>query len=943
MSTKTIEATLDSQALVPFPKTLTRPLPVHYHQFPMTEPGLSNDSPVSPSREVVSNLVEDLRKRLKTLRAKSGRKELPKRRTELLRRYLDGTWSDILAQHRSQAPGRAVVDALTQRVDTLVSVLFTEAVLDCGGDPPQGYAVLALGGYGRGALNPKSDVDLLFLFRKVERAHPVTRTILHTLWDLRFEIGYSTRTISDCLFASREDPDSLTSMYEARHLVGGRDLSEKLEDALNGQFFGRRARAFIAQKIEERRQRHARAGLSVQLLEPDVKESMGGLRETHAVGWLLKAHGIAAPDGLLETHLLNRRNFGLFQDALDFLLRTRNELHFLTGKRQDVLEHDLQPTAAIGLGYKDQNGELGVERFMRDYYRHARNIKHLSDLICERLHGQPSVAHRAVGFIVRRTLDDGSVLTHSSIGLPRKRKSFFEDNPWRLLSLFLDAQRFGVPINEPTRRRIQDGIHLVDDALRRSRKGAHIFLEILRAPGGVAETLRTMHELGILGAYIPEFDSLTCLVQYNRYHIYTADEHTLLAIEHIERLSTHSSEDGNLAHLKQAFKEIPRKEILYLAVLLHDIGKSVRGSDHSLEGATMAKRFLLRLGLPSEEIDGIVFLIRNHLQMSHISQRRDLSDERMLREFSRSVRHPDLLRMLYLLTYADLSAVTRTAWTAWKAHLLRELHTKTLRLLTQGAPSLEEERRQAASRDLVRAIGDRFEEGEVKTHLNRLPPHYAELNDSENVERHLNLIRKLEKASVAVGFAPSLFFSEVTVCTRDKPYRLSEICGVLSSNDINIFGAQAYTRSDGVVIDIFQVTTLDEASRRIHQRQVQNQLAGVFQEKIRLEELFIRHRRRWSRRRKPSARIPTEVHFENGISDKYTIIDIFAQDAVGLLYRITRTLSDLGLDIDTARVTTQADKAVDSFYALRKGEKIESREMQDPIRKELITRIESSA
>ena len=536
------------------------------------------------------------------------------------------------------------------------------------------------------------------------------------------------------------------------------------------------------------------------------------------------------------------------------------------------------------------------------------------------------------------------VLTHSSIGLPRRRKSFFEDNPWKLMSLFLDAQRFGVPINEPTRRRIQDSIHLVDDALRRSRKVAHIFLEILRAPGGVAGTLRTMHELGILGAYIPEFDNLTCLVQYNRYHIYTADEHTLLAIEHIERLSTRSSEDGNLAHLKQAFKEIPRKEILYLAVLLHDIGKSVRGSDHSLEGAAMARRFLLRLGLPSEEIDGIVFLIRNHLQMSHISQRRDLSDQRMLKEFSQSVRHPDLLRMLYLLTYADLSAVTRTAWTVWKAHLLRELYAKTLSLLTQGVPSLEEERRrQAASRDLVRAIGDRFEAGKVKAHLDRLPPHYAELNDSEYVERHLNLIRKLEKASVAVGFAPSRFFSEVTVCTRDKPYRLSEICGVLSSNDINIFGAQAYTRSDGVVIDIFQVTTLDEASHRIHQRQVQDQLAGVFQENIRLEDLFIRHRRRWSRRRKPSARIPTEVHFENGISDKYTIIDIFAQDAVGLLYRITRTLSDLGLDIDTARVTTQADKAVDSFYALRNGEKIESKETQDHIRKVLITRIESSA
>ncbi len=883
----------------------------------------------------------DLRKRLKDLRAKSGPKELPKKRIELLRRYLERAWDEVLSRHRSQASGQEVVEALTERVDTLISLLHREAVLDTGGDPPRGYVVLALGGYGRAALNPKSDVDLLFLSQKVEKAHPVTRTILHALWDLRFEIGYSTRTIPDCLSAAKEDPDSLTSLYEARYLVGDRKLAKKLEDALTGQFFGRRARTFVAQKVEERRQRHVRAGLSVQLLEPDVKESTGGLRETHAVGWLLKVRGVVTPDGLLKEHLLDRRNFRLYTEGLDFLLRTRNELHFLTGKRQDVLEHELQPTVALGLGYEDQNGELGVERFMRDYYLHARNIKHLSDFICERLDGQPSVARRVVGLIVRRTLDDGAVLTHSHIGLPRERKSFFESNPRRLLSLFLDSQRFGVPINEATRRSIQDSTQLIDADFRSSKEAAHIFLEILRAPGGVAVTLRTMHELGILGAYIPEFDSLTCLVQYNRYHIYTADEHTLVAIENLERLLTDSSDGGALSHLKRVFKEIPRKETLYLAVLLHDVGKSVRGSEHSAEGAAMARDFLVRLGLPSEQTKAIILLIKNHLQMSHISQRRDLSDERMLKEFSRSVKHPNLLRMLYVLTYADLSAVTRTAWTAWKAHLLRELYAKTLNILTSGSPSAEEERRrQAASRDLVGALSDRFGRGLVKKHVDRLPPHYAELNGSESVGRHLDLIQKLENSPVTVGFAPSRFFSEVTVCTQDKPYRLSEICGVLSSNDINIFSAQAYTRSDGIVMDTFQVTTLDETSHPIHQKQVQKQLAEVFQEKVSLEDLFVRHQRRWARRRKPAARIPTEIHFENDISDRYTIIDIFAQDAVGLLYKITSTLSDLGLDIYTARISTQADRAVDSFYAIRDGKKIESQEEQDRTRKELIARIE---
>ncbi len=889
-------------------------------------------------------IIDTLQKELATLRKACPPEDLHTKRTACLRSFLDITWEEIHAQHTAGASGTEVVQALTRRVDTLVCLLYSEAVNDSVHPPPEGYAVLALGGYGRGALNPRSDIDLLFLFHRIREADPITRSILHTLWDLRFDIGYSTRTISDCLTAARGDTDSLTSMLEARLLVGDPNLVRRLEEVLVGQFFGRKARAFVARKIEERRQRHIKAGLSVQLLEPNVKENTGGLRDTHTVGWLLKVRrGLNAPEGLLQEHLITRRNYQLYVDALDFLWRTRNELHFSTGKRYDTLEHDLQPAIARGLGYMDGGHELGVERFMRDYYRHARNIKHLTDLICERLNGKFSAANRAVGLIARRTLDDGATLSHSHIELPRKRKSFFSDDPYRLLSLFLDAQRFGVLLNETTQSAIKGHLRLIDEAFRHSPRAARIFSDILGAPEGVATTLHTMHELGVLGAYIPEFDSLTCLVQYNRYHIYTADEHTLIALENLERLGTYPAVEGDLVHLKQVFNEISRKNLLYLALLLHDVGKSARGQDHSTVGARMARDFLKRLNLPSDQIDTVVFLVQNHLTMSHISQRRDLSDEAMLKEFARQFKHPDVLRMLYLLTYADLSSITRTAWTAWKAHLLRELYVKTFNLLIlKGEPLREKDEYQAMDRHLVETLADRFGRHRLEAHLNNLPQRYADLTDLDGVATHLNLIEKLKKALVAVDVTRSGLFSEITICTRDKPYRLSKICGVLATNDINIFSAQAYTRTDGIVLDIFQITSVDGSPEidSARQEQLHRQLTEVFAEKVSIENLLARHQQRWSRRRSPAIPIPTEVHFENDISNRYTVIDIFAQDAVGLLYKITRALSDLGLDIYTARISTQADKAVDSFYVTQNGNKIESSGALEHIQKEVLARIE---
>ncbi len=858
-----------------------------------------------------------------------------------LRKFVDDTWERAQSRHAAGESGLEVVTSLTAAIDRLVHTLFVEAVETHGVPDSAGYAVIALGGYGRGHLSPGSDIDLLFLFGRVTEGDPVTRSILHTLWDLRFEVGYSTRTVSDCVTAGQEDVESLTSMLESRLLAGDPDLFGTYRTTIESRFTGRRARGFVQQKIREREQRHLRAGLSVQLQEPNLKENPGGLRDTHTVGWLLKARrNTVAPDGLLQERLLNRRSYNAYVEAFDFLLRIRSQLHFQTGKKHDVLDYDLQPQVASALGYRSEGEELAVERFMRDYYLHARTINHLTDLVCERLKTQPSM-NRAVDLIVRRELDDGALLSHTRVQLPKRRRTFFEDDPHRLLSLFLDAQSFGAHINEAAQQGIKDNLHLIDDTLRTSPKAAKIFLDILRGPLAVAATLRQMHELGVLGAYIPEFGGLTCLVQYNLYHVYTADEHTLVALQNLERLGD-ETQPQDLRSLHRVFREVARPELLYLGLLLHDAGKAVRGEDHSVVGAEMARNFLTRLGMPEAHIATVERLVLKHLTMSHISQRRDLDDESLLQEFAEEVDDPHTLRMLYLLTYADLSAVTRTAWTAWKGHLLWELFVKAFNHLTGHERLGESQRHQENVTALVEGLSDRYEPNVVRDHLERLPPRYAETSSEEEIARHLDMIEELATHTASIRFTRSGLFTEVVLCTHDHPYRLSQICGVLATNDLSVFSAQAYTRADGAVLDTFQVTGPDGTAEVEDTRKKRfiEQLIDVLEQKTPVSDLFDRHRERWSRRRRPTYGSNVEVRVENDVSDEHTVIDIFAPDETGLLFRITQALSDFDLDIATARIGTQADRAIDAFYVRHKRDgKIADPERLEALQTQLLQKL----
>ena len=879
-------------------------------------------------------------------RSGSSASETPSEReaVQVFKSFLESQRQRILNLHRSGAHGISVSSALCQMVDNVIKRAYEKMTQDILGyrhrDGSHGVhlapcAVAALGGYGRGLLNPQSDVDILFIIRSHDqKTEKIVKGILYLLWDLRFDIGHSVRTPKECVHQAKRDITSKTAMLESRYLAGNTSLYREFQDAIVGQL---NDRAFIKAKLAEKNQRHARTGLSVQLLEPNVKESPGGLRDIHTVQWLLKARkGSFFLESLLSSKLLPKRDYHLYVGALDFLLEVRNELHFLEGAKSDVLRYELQPQIAKALGYCDSPEGLAVEDFMRNYYLQARNTKHISDLLCNKLGGKNSKLRR----FPKKDLADGTILSGGEIYLPKRRSSFFKEDPTRLLSIFFQAQRYRACISETAYRQIRIDLDLVDDDFRRSPQNRDMFLKILKAPYGVASTLFSMHELGVLESYIPEFGRINCLVQYDTYHVFTADEHTLVAIENIERIRG----NGSPYTIARVLYEITGKiELLYLAILFHDIGKG-EGKDHLKRGAQLSREVLSRWNFCDKERDTVEFLVANHLIMSQNSQRRDFNDPKFKETFAEKFPDLETLKMLYLLNYADLSALTKEALTDWKETLLTDLYYKTSERITSGAKEEEEKQKaEDALKKILTQLQDEFPEDKIRNHIRSLPPRYVLSNDAEHIRTHIKLVDSLDTQPIALSPQPESQFTSVHFAAKDRPYLLSQICAILAVNDINIFSAEIYTRADHTALDTFRVTDAKTHGpvRAGSWAEVEKQLQDIFGGHQSTELLFRQHERRWSKRKEPpkSAR-PTKVVFEAGVSDIYTVIDVFAQDTVGLLYKITRTLSDLGLDIHTAKITTEVDQTVDAFYITKvDGSRITYPDEQEIIADTLLDRI----
>ncbi len=853
--------------------------------------------------------------------------------------------------HRAGASGLEVVARHADLVDAVICQLFwlADRVMPRSlQERTEGCAVLALGGYGRRELNPASDVDVMFLHpRRVdEYIRVILDHVLYFLWDLGFTVGHSCRSQADAVRMMDADLTSRTSMLEARFLAGSGRVFADFQDRMWKTLQGRRSQQYIQLKLQEQDQRHEKYGGSVYLQEPNIKEGPGGLRDFHTALWVARArHRLDDLKALPALGLLTPVELAQCLQALDFLLRVRSELHYLHGGKSDVLSLSLQEAVAANLGFRDET-TYGVGRFMQQYFLRARALHQLSGRLIERCVARPGSHVEAVMKKLRaRDIGDEFTELNRQIHILPAQGHCFREDPIRLLKIFWYCLEMGYDLSPDAKEAIRSHLDLVDDEFRRSNRALGFFLAILKAPRGIASILRQMHHLGFLSAYIPEFSRVTCLVQFDYYHRYTVDEHTFVLLDHLEALE--KAEDPRLQEFRRIASELKKPEVLKLAILFHDLGKG-EGHGHVERGVTLAEAALTRMGLADHDIAGVMFLVAQHLSMAHIAERRDLDDERMIIDFARLVGDVDLLKMLYLLTYLDINAVGPQVWTDWKGTLLWELFIKTHTILTRGVPEGEEEQRKAAAlrAALVEELEPEFGAEVVRQHLDLMPIRYVLTTASAKVAQHLQLIERVRRGEpVAVRWAgfPLAGYSEVSVCAPGAPGRFAKVVGTLTANGINILSAQLFSRADGVFIRTFQVS--DGRGAALDDETVWHRFArdlkGVVLDQMNVREL-IKSRRR-DLLAKPISRggeMHTRVEFDNVVSERYTVIDVRAQDRLGLLYVISSTLSDMDLDVALAKIATEMDQAVDVFYVTEKdGSKVAEGTRMEQIREALVRAI----
>jgi len=881
-----------------------------------------------------------------------------------LKRFLAARHQEIALAHRSGATGFDTCSALTATMDEAIrsafaSLAHSKAAHASGfsSSAHEHIAVLALGGYGRGELCPKSDIDVMVLCHpgsRKDEIEGIAKAFLHELWNAGLDVGHSVRTVEEAIGLHGKTVDSWASMLESRYVCGSKQLAETFFAQLRARSSSADNSWFIEGVFKEMESRHERYGNSVKLLEPNVKKSAGGLRDFHAIYWLFlgtdpsyrpdQAEPVSPAsawflDILRDRDVIDADEYGAAVEALQFLLRSRHEMHYLRQSLHDTLEYALQCEVAEGLGYGNRNVLHAVEVFMREYYVRARAIYQLNRRLS---HGfREAIDPYAAGTQPahpRKTIDEIFFLHDDLLSSDPSVKQFTSTK--QLFEALLISAENDVDMDNRLRQTIERSVHLLTNESRSSEELSGMFGRILRTKR-VAKTLHTMNELNVLGRYIPEFGDLVAFFQHNVYHYFTADEHTLIAIANVEGLREQQGV------LREVFRNLRRKDILYLAILLHDIAKPHGVADHEITGVRMAEEILRRLNMNDATPD-VTFLVRNHLAMEQVAFRRNVHDPETIKEFAAKFERPEQLDYLYLLTYADLSAVNINVWTEWKSSLLQELYQRAFEVLTRNLRGVQvDDFHQSRHLDAVQEIVDRLGASMPREHVERhlqgiRNESYISLFSEDEIGQHIH--KSASDETVSTMFTHQEGHTEITIITEDAPFALAKFCAVLAANDANIFDANVFTREDGIIIDRFRVS--DASTRQqIEQRvctKITTDLNQVMRGELDIEHLFQAHRRKWKRRPRvpsnPNVRI--DVEFED--NPRYTIIDVYAPDSLGFLYRITETISKLGLDIYFAKIGTRMDGIVDAFYTLdRTGKPVTDTEHRQLIKSEILATIKA--
>jgi [protein-PII] uridylyltransferase len=832
-------------------------------------------------------------------------------RIESFRRYLRLETERLRMRHRLGLGGAAIARGLSDRVDVVVTEVCQVAAE--GADARSALtecAIVALGGYGRRELAPYSDVDLLFLHtgRVSDGVRLFAERALHLLWDVGLNVGHGLRSARECVSLARTDLHARTSLTEARLLMGSASLFASLTQEVEAGLRGHRAlQDFVALMRAELEERHTRWGRVVGLQEPNVKEGVGGLRDLHTVVWL--GHALYGSRGLHELHRegwLGDADYAIARRTHDFLSRVRNEAHFVAGRRADLLTLDLQPELAKGLGYQVRGGLLASELFMRDYYRRTSELFHLATGFWLR-HApaaKPSRPRVRDGFEVQR----GELFA---------RGSSLRGGPLWALQCVAVAQAEGVKLSDSLRHAVRQRLRQVDVRFRTSRGTSRAFLRLFDLPGQAAPALRELHETGFLGRLIPEFARVTFLVQHDHFHRYTVDEHTLTAIAALDEVA--QGAEGVPAAFGQVLAEVDNRTALYLGLLLHDIGKG-RGSGHVARGVKIAKRVVRRLALDTRTAADVVFLVGAHLEMSRLSQRRDVTEPGVAEAFARQVGTLDRLNQLMLLTYADHRGVGPGIWNDWKASLLWTLYGRT-RPHLPGGERRRRPRDERAALELARdALRAEFPADAIDSHFAQMPRRYLWTTDAGCMTRHFRMLQSLGDRPALVEWVDleEGGVTELTVIALDRPGLFASVAGTLTAHGLDILSVDVFTRRDGRALDTFRVSKLQGHDPVLSQRRerIRQALWEAAAGQLDVEAALDRWRAKARRPRKLWGRAAKKprVRFDLEASPAATVVEVRAPDQPGLAYLLAHTLSGLGLDIRFARIATEKALALDVFY-----------------------------
>ena len=852
----------------------------------------------------------------------------------------------IRGEHDAGARGRNVVRHLTALVDDVVRTVF-QYVVQHASDPAEPCALLALGGYGRGEMNPYSDIDLMFLCHKTP-PQDVVRETLYLLWDVGYTLGHSVRTRRDAIKMADADLTAQTAMREARFLEGDYQLYRWFEKEIHQKrFTPRRRRSFVKRKIAECRERHAVFSNTVNLMEPNVKESPGGLRDYHTARWV--AEGFYRAESLLDLEdegLLTQEDQEAVETALDFLFRVRNALHYQYGRKNDLLSVGVQEAVAAALHFEAGGDKLAVEYFLNAYYVHANVIAHYCETVVEAVSRMYRPRRWSVlrhtrrvgdGFVVR-----DAYLGHESTDLGK----LFASRPSLTMQTFVKAQERQVPLEPALSRAIKTHAGLLaDEAARCSSEVRATFWHIL-SQAHSAPVLRAMHWHGLLNAYIPEFAALTCLPSYDLHHCYTVDEHTLMTIDKIEGLAD-GTEPG-LGPLPRLYEQTSEsdKTLLKFALLLHDLGKDEGPgkASHVHRSGELAEQVCERMELPAEQRNMIQVLVVHHLAMNRLAQRRDITDRKVIAECASFVETPSNLQLLYLLTYADTSAVGPEVWSVWKGTLLAELYHRTYDYLVQQRPVIspsDDELRSRVRAGLEQALDGQACAADVDHFLHVMPARYLMATTPRQMAVHLPMTKKARQVPVVLHAEQhaSAGFSSVTICAEERRGIFSLIAGALSRSSLNILGAEIYTSRDDLALDILHVETLEQGTvtnPQVWQR-VEQVLCDALRDAQHIEKIPLPRRHPL---RSPNLDVfvkPTHIVMNNSHSDTHTIVELQAQDSLGLLYRLTRVLYELDVDIALAKISTEGNRAIDVFYLTdAEGHKIVEQAELESIRQAML-------